>query len=223
MLMIEYDAADNWVRCTLKYQSGMAANYAIALADSTPGTIFDRLVVYRGPSCVLNGAPFGFTALTNKSILKAVGIDGILANVIDVGLSAVNLPALANTIGTKGLLTDGDRRAPNLPFAGQPILTPCPATPVPAPRPITQSPVPFIATTAVGSIASPNPKPPGDNRSRGAVLIPGSPSAAGTGDACCNQSLALVPLVFAALSAPGTNTLQTFPDPTASTTALPGG
>lgn len=242
MLMIEYDAADNWVRATLKYQSGMAVNYAASLTNALPGNLFDQLAVYRGPPCNLNGAPFGFVASISNTGKKIFG-DALSAGVTRTAATLILGPvlALADIIGTIGIPADStSASAPQLPFAGQPILSTCPTTPTPIPRPITQSQVPDTVLGIVGpTIPSPNPKPPGDNRSRGAIPTPtasaivsgvvsggatsGTSEVVGTATGvsgsstpdgtCCNISLTLIPLVFAALSAPATNASMTFPNP----------
>lgn len=214
MLLIEYDAADNWVRCTLKYTSGMAANYAFTGGPlAAPGrTLFDRLAVMRGPACDLNGSPFGFIA-------QAGGPLGPLVLLAIPGIG----PAIAGTIdaltllGTAGIPSGSTLAAgaPQLPFAGNPILTACPTTPTPVPNAIVQVPVlDSPLNGAVGpTIPSPNPKPPGDNRSRGAVTVPNIGNPGIPFGTCCNQSLALIPLIFTALSTPATNAGMTFADP----------
>ncbi len=248
MLMAEYDAADNWVRCTIKYDMGMVAAFR-ARKEGDDGfgrtSVFDDLVIYRGPQCKVNGAEFFFTSEDPTVI-------GVPAN-------------------------PTSKFAPKLPFRGQPIVTPCPTTPTPQPKAITQLPPADAPLKDTGPpILSPNPKPPGDNRSRGAVLTPnpgdfppspsptggggdfGSPASPGMGgggdfgtppsipgivsgiklsgtaingatpggiglvrgggggtldDKCCFSVLALIPMVFAALSSPGTDSHMTFPAP----------
>ncbi len=119
------------------------------------------------------------------------------------------LPGLPNS----SRVEDG---APALPFDKQMILTPCPTTEEPRPASIVQLPVrdyPLIRSGSV--ITSPNPKPIGDNRSRGAVVTPKSdnPQPQEPGK-CCDINLLLVPLVFSALSAPATNSDMRFVAPT---------
>lgn len=174
VLMIEYDAADHWVRCTMKYTGG---------ATAFPGWDY---AVYKGPECEVKGAEFNFTS------------DTLLP-----GIPASTNPAV-----------------PKLPWNGRVILTPCPTVPNPAPG---MGPAPFGPI-----IPSPNPKPPGDNRSRGAVVrpsdvqeegsIPVSSIFRGLKTDCCKKSLELVPLVFSALTDPGSFGTEVFIAPTAGPT-----
>jgi len=172
MLMIEYDPADKWVRCRIRYRTGMLGASAYSRAEGL-GTIIERLAVYRGPQCNVVGGKFNF---------------------VNVALPGV--PPRAT-----------DEKAPKLPFEGQMILTTCPTTPPPTVAPITQNPAPtYPISNPQLEIPSPNPKPPGDNRSRGAVTVVGAGGPVPEGDTrCCDRSLALIPLVFAALSSPSTN------------------
>ena len=121
---------------------------------------------------------------------------------------------------------------PNLPFKGQTILTACPTTKTPLPQAVKEKPAPTYPGRGVGAeIPSPNPKPPGDNRSRGAVVAPKSgPTSAGPpgpfsslpgpnpdadGAKCCDKLRALVPLVYAALTSPASDARTTYAPPTA--------
>lgn len=198
MLMIEYDAANDWVRCTLRYKWGMANANVLLSGALSPifGQVgrfnLDNLVVYRGPPCNVVGGVFDFTA------------DGL------PGLPASSKPRqdILNPSLNQG------NGPPILPFAGQMILTPCPTTPTPNPAPVIQNPAPEAPRGNVGPvIVSPNPKPPGDNRSRGSIVTPGQSQNPGIG-VCCSEIDLLIPLVYAALSAPATNAQMTFPNPT---------
>jgi hypothetical protein len=177
LLMIEYDAADHWVRCTIRYKWSCLA--AAAGVPPRPGTFFDNLAVYRGPQCNVVGDDFDFV----NQVLPGI-------------------PASAR-------MPD----APQLPFDNQMILTGCPTTDEPTPAAVTQRPVPDSPLRRNGiTVPSLNPKPPGDNRSRGnvvsdpqlvdVILTPGStlsnppPSYI----SCCDKILALIPLVYASLS-----------------------
>lgn len=195
MILIEYDGADDWVRCTIRYRFGMAS-----LNVDNPRFKRDNLAVYRGPACDVVGGSFDF--------------------IEDTLLPGIPSSSRPNDV-------------PVLPFAHEMILTPCPTTPEPRPVAITQNPAP-TPTLSAGTgrnILSPNPKPPGDNRSRGSVIIssqqdslansggtisPGSAvSSSRNSDPkkCCEKILALIPLVYAALSAPATNSLMMFDGP----------
>lgn len=191
-IMIEYDAADHWVRATIRYRWSTIAAAAGSSTLPRPGNFFDNLAVYRGPQCNVVGDNFDFVSPL---------LPGIPASSVD--------PA----------------QAPILPFDNQMILTGCPTTRRPTPAPITQPPAPDapLAGGAGVEIPSPNPKPPGDNRSRGAVVRPGSggestavTGSAGTGDKikCCPKTLELIPLVYAALSDPATFADMNFVGPT---------
>ena len=202
-LMIEYDAADNWVRCTIAYNfstlgaitifGGIARGFEAAIRGvNTRGPFFDSVAVYRGPSCGVVGDVFDFV----ENVFLGIGIlSGIPASAVAPG-------------------------SPQLPFAGEPILTDCPNTIPPQPSPITQAPAP-TGTLKPGAIfrpaiTSPNPQPPGDNRSRGGVVRPGLSPIPGlnASTSCCEASLQLVPLVYAALSSPGSATATVYPSPT---------
>lgn len=199
-LAIEYDAADHWVRCTLHYRWSMSATIATgAGAGRIIGDNMDRMAVYRGPSCDVVGGP------------------------LDFGTNTTDVPGIPNPTA----------KAPDLPFRGQPVLTPCPKTKTPNPKPINVNPAPTATTTDPGGeIDSPNPKPPGDNRSRGAVIrSPTDPTSAGgtpvpgptptaAGAKCCDKLRLLIPLVYAALSGPATNSETTYPTPTPGATGF---
>lgn len=195
LLMIEFDQASNWVRVTLRYKtSSLVANAGQAVFNSAdPSVWFNSLAVYRGPACEVVGGSFDFTS-------------GTIAG-IPVSSTSPDAPNSPN----------------GLPFVGQTILTPCPTTIPPNPAAIVQNPAPTQPKTNNGApIPSPNPKPPGDNRSRGAVVtaptgtsqsgISGNLSGVGP---CCPKTLALIPLVFASLSAPATDSDMRFNSPPA--------
>lgn len=191
-LVIEYDAASHWVRCTIGYRWSMGAINADT--GLRIGELFDRMAVYRGPQCAVVGGDFDFVE--------------------------PNLHGIPNSSVSPN--------APQLPLKGQPILTACPTTPTPVVAPISQNPAPTLPVEGAGpTIRSPNPKPPGDNRSRGAVLVPttgpGSvdggqavpgPTPSASGAACCDKLRALVPLIYAALTSPASNADTTYPLPT---------
>lgn len=240
MLMSEDDAADNWVRCTVRYSVGMwgavTQNTKNQLMGTTTGSIFDQLTVYRGPQCNVNGGKFDF--LSTPLPTAPTGLAGIINRALDIPGFLGQIPGIpANP-------NNGD--APELPFAGQPILTTCPTVTTPNPTRVIESPAPTYPIINPGPpIPSPNPKPPGDNRSRGAIPVSSSSTSQsgintqlstsnqqsglpntiisdGVGAAnqgstvtsnCCNVNLAIIPLVFAALSAPATNSDMTFPLP----------
>lgn len=191
ILMIEYDASDNWVRCTLKYAVGTTTAAVVVppeLQNTTRSSAkyWDNLAIYRGPQCDVVGGAFDF-------------IDPLL-------------PGIPSTI-------DKVSSAPKLPWAGRTILTGCPKTTNPEPIPlITDNPVPSEAKVTTGTITSPNPHPPGDNRSRGRVVAidPGASETPppGSNEKCCPKRLDLVQLVFAALTDPGSFAEELWVGPT---------
>jgi hypothetical protein len=145
MLMIEFDQASNWVRVTLRYKISMLAanrsNATIPLPRT--GSFFDNIALYRGPSCEVVGDNFDFVGDSN----------------LNPGIPASSYTA------------DAPNGSAGLPFEGQVILTSCPTVTPPNPVGIKQEPVPSAPKANNGTpIPSPNPKPPGDNRSRGAVV-----------------------------------------------------
>lgn len=176
VLMIEYDAADHWVRCILRYQMATCGMNILFTQDG----LLDNSVVYRGPRCEVIGGKFDFTD-----------------------------PLLAGVPGTN------DPKSPVLPWQGRTILTACPTVNDPSPiPPLTQNPPPPTTPVLPGAkITSPNPKPPGDNRSRGNVVVPApSNTPNNPNEKCCPKQLNLVELVYAALTDPGSNA-ETFWDP----------
>lgn len=199
-LRIEYDAADHWVIATISYRSStVRANTRITPAGTSAAPInyaafVNQLAVYRGPQCEVVGGKFDF---------------------IEDSFSLAGIP------GTDGQV------APILPFQNRVILTGCPETQEPRPAPITQAPPPTPNVIPTQTIDSPNPKPTGDNRSRGAVvtksssfdatLSTGSTPASGVNGSesvkCCEKTLSLVELVFAALTDPGSTDRQTWVAP----------
>lgn len=163
LLMLEYDAADSWVRCVLKYKSSILTS---SLSKSTP--TIPEMQIFKGPEEQVIGGAFNFTTKIQTPD-RPTPYPGV----------------------------------PILPFTGKVILT-------------TATTIQNGISTTPGAInASPagNPRPPGDDISRGAVGNPGQViSASGTPFDAANplnpiadiKATYLVPLVFAALSAPGT-------------------
>lgn len=212
MLKIEYDAADHWVRCTLAYSFG-TLNAAATPPGPRGDDFYKSVAVYNGPECDVQGGDFNFVAAPG-----ALDVLGRLA-----------LNGIPNS--------STDPRAPKLEFKDRVILTACPKV---------KNPKPGFGPPEGNEIPSPNPRPPGDNRSRGAVVaeavanpLPGTLTG-GTGNAelrsggasfgsrsssvgppsfapgvsgCCEKSLKLIPLVFSALSDPGSFDQEVFPAP----------
>ena len=188
LLMVEYDAADNWVRCTMRYQTGTLGLSTIGGGLGASDPVFDNLPVYNGPDCEVVGKPLNFT--------------GTLA-----GIPIPGIPRSAQS-------------GPSIPleFAEKTVLSACPRVP---------DPDPLVAGNAGPSVPSSNPKPPGDNRSRGAVVVTGATTSTMSGTRafgpptetpkvippCCAVSLQLVPLVYAALTDPGSFGKEIFAAP----------
>ncbi len=185
---IQYDAASNWVKCILMYEQNMMAG---SLGPRAIDKFYLTNTVYNGPTCDVVGAEFEFTG----------------------GGAGSAIPPSASS-----------PESPRLPFFGDTILASCPAAKIPLPG------APQIVKAVAPVVPSLNPKPPGDNRSRGAIVTPSpSPGAPGNGGAvpmgtaigdaeCCNRSLALIPIVFAALSDPGEFDKAIFVGPLGGTT-----
>lgn len=215
-LMIEYDAADHWVRCSLMYRSAAISGFdkfspsisslfatdagfsafsfvvpVAAMTDqisklTTDPEFFNQSVVYRGPRCDVVGAPLGF-----------------------VSNELPGIPGAPGTARNRGA-------APKLPWVSRTILTSCPTVQDPYPLPAIEQPPPrSLDVHRTTLIESPNPKPSGDKRSRGSV--PGTPTGSALGavtpDKCCPKTNYIVHLVTAALTYPGGTAFETFTPP----------
>jgi len=238
-LMIEYDAADHWVRCTLMYRSAAIESMG-ARVGGTTGSFLDKIGAFTGLLTSVINPVERFRDLLPKS--PAVGLPertffdnravyrGPQCNVVGAPLSFSSDELLLP--GIPGTVLDG---APKLPWDGKTILTSCPTVPNPLPvGPPTQNPPLDKPLKGPGPpIPSPNPLPSGDNRSRGSVTGPadtggffstvigsvsggspsgGSNSRSGTGK-CCPKTQLLVNLITASLSNPFSNTDETFVPP----------
>lgn len=159
MMMIEYDAADHWVRFTLRYKTSILT---AAPAKGIGPLDLPTTVVFNGPEDQVVGGAFNFTT-------KQQDENGNVAEGI-----------------------------PKLTFTGRTILSSYSAVINPDPATL----------PGLGQfIPSPNPKPQGDNRSRGSALAPNQ-----TGFESSKISNWLIPLVFSNLSKPGTiNNMQYLP------------
>ncbi len=174
MLMIEYDAAANWVRCTLRYST----NFMYAIGNNLipfsgqPNPL--EAPVFQGPKEVTYGQGYNF----GPNIL-GLGNGGLAGLVLS--------PLVA-------------KFSPAVPWVNRNILTPNPTCFDPTPG----APVPQPSSTVVPSL---NPKPTGDNRSRGTVgsfppQYGGNPTDAGPGTGLPQFTDRLIPVVFAALTGP---------------------
>lgn len=189
MLMIEYDAADHWVRATIRYKWGMATA-AVAPTVFGTGSIFDQLVVYRGPQCNVVGGDFDFTN---------VALPGIPSNTIGSGVP--KLPFEGQTILTK---------CPTVPTPNPAAITQSPVPDFPLKNPGVPIPSPNPKPPGDNRSRGMIPVPGTGGSTTGATTTynGGAPAAK-----CCDFAAALAPLVFAALSAPATNADMTFPVP----------
>lgn len=111
-----------------------------------------------------------------------------------------------------------NEEGPQLPWANRVIVTGCPTVQQPVVAPITQAPAPSENIIPTVGINSPNPKPPGDNRSRGAVYTADPTTSLTSGGAnaalgACPKELSLVQLVFSALTDPGSDSNTTWEPP----------
>lgn len=222
-LMIEYDAADHWIRCSLTYRSAAVQGIGTAVPAGIRAAVVDAAET--ALSALVPGGAFaafviGLTIIPNFFNTSAV-YRGPQCDVVGEQSNFVSLlPPLPGIPVGVGL------GSPNLPWAGRPILTSCPTTVDPRPIPgIAEAPVPSTPLANPGGpiIPSPNPKPVGDNRSRGAVVGPPA-SPGGTGpDGCCPKTMLLVELVSAALTDPGSDGFETWAPPAVGPGVFAGG
>lgn len=197
-LMIEYDASANWVRCTIAYRWSMLANNAFGAVGA-------------------DGKPLAIGSLFSRMAVYRGPACAVVGAPFDFTGGIIGMPNSSESPG-----------APNLPLRGDTILSSCPRVIQPTPSPITQNPVPTAPLIIAGpEIAATNPKPPGDNRSRGSVMVPeagpgsvtggvpvpGPPPTSSEGH-CCVSLRALVPLIYASLTSPASNAKTTYPLPT---------
>jgi hypothetical protein len=206
-IMIEYDAADHWVRLTLMYRRGAVNSVSKVVGTDIFAVLIPELPVEWNPFGSVRpiAPPMGASTgdlLTTQAVYRGPQCDVVGG---EFGLTSSILPGFPGT---------NDPRAPQLPWKGKTILTACPTVPAPINvTPPLQAPPPNAPLGASGPvIPSPNPKPSGDNRSRGSVVTPG---AAGLTNAtgCCPKTMLLVELVSAALTDPGTDALETWDAP----------
>lgn len=160
LVMVEYDAASDWVRVTLRYKIGVL-NFIGTVNVLGPNASIDALRALFGTSPVLRGPSSSFRA----------GIPFVPFGPFNIRPGETN------------------------PFTNQITLT-------------------DNATWLNGvgtAIRTPNPKPPGDGRSRGEIS-----DRNGVLVDTDLPAMQLIPLVFAALSAPGSVNLTTFTPPVTS-------
>lgn len=219
-IMVEYDAADNWVRATVRYNTGLASAAVAGTGfGSTISSIIGAVTAAINSSLLLPGA--GDTSANIVTQIadqiqdyistsggglqlygEAVVYSGPKDSVVGGQFNFTNpiLPGIPTSAQAPGV--------PRLPFAGRVILTTAPT--------VEQGGV---------TVPTPNPAPPGDNRSRGTFPVPGYQTqdpgvpVGTTGLGAPDVTRLLIPLVFAALTDPGSMNGVAFGAPTAG----PGG
>ena len=172
MILCEYDAADAWVRFTVRYRIGVLD---FALTPTTgPASILAGITAGRGLPVVL-GPPDEVIGARMRLPIPNVGalVGAITSSITGIAIDPLTILAPMRFVNKVILTSSG----------------------------VCESPDP--ATTGM-VINSPNPRPPGDTNSRGAVQNPNI--------AEINANY-LVPLVFAALSDPGSQSNLTVPAP----------
>ncbi len=154
LFMVEYDAADNWVRMTLRLNASALTLPGVAAGALALGVF--RGPLFRGPAPAVVGGTFPLVGPAGGPFLWPVP-----------------LPATGDTVLTTDTLAL-DKFGLGLPL---------------------------------------NPVPPGDGRSRGVVVrgaTPGAVNPDGTWNGNLTADL-LIPMVFAALTNPGSSDQTVFP------------
>lgn len=199
MVMIEYSIEEGWVRATVKARTSLASSTYEDIVRGK-GSAWSRWIVT--PAIELNpwwvygrnfindlqNDPTPTASDTPLRVFQKPVFVGPPETINGApwgfsGAFATGLPTTATANG-----------APRLEFEGRTILTRSPTC---------INPDPSLPADNPNVIGSPNPRPAGDNRSRGSIPIPG-----GNGNA-----QALASLVFSALTNPGSADLLTYPQP----------
>lgn len=194
VLMVEYDAADNWVRATVRFRTSLittSVTIALPMLNPLPIPLFGTLFADSVNDYLKEKAGLDFYG-------EAVVFSGPKEEVVGgkFNFAGVLTPAVPTTARSRG--------APKLPFEGRVILTTAPSVKEPIPAP----------GTIGGEILCPNPKPPGDNRSRGTITEGKNPLNPSDGLRFDNNEdiiRRLIPLVYASLTEDGNE--QRFVDP----------
>lgn len=169
LLMIEYDASDNWVRVTQKFEATwleVAAAAGVAAAGASRPNLLNS-PLFAGPAPELIGGQWEFAGARSPA--------------------------------------PGGGPVPSLPFAGSTILTTDTTAPIIGPLGVPVGTVPPVDM---------NPKPEGDLRSRGPVVRGRNPAGRVLANGEWFGDLVsdlLVPLVFSALTNPGSTSQTVFP------------
>lgn len=200
MIAVEYDAASNWIRCTLRYNTSMAAavkafdgnQVLTAVREAKGQQVADQVGKYQQG----NGSAPDAGGKQSSMFSELVVYSGPRDEVQGENLNFTgSLPGMPTSVTAKGL--------PQIPWVGRTILTTAPKC---------VEPIPGTGPIAGNVIQTPDPKPPGDNRSRGAIISSTNPLLTAPG-AFTNATALLIPMVFASLTDPGGSSLEGFPPP----------
>lgn len=198
LLLLEYgigtDAEDHVVAVTLRYKTSLLSSAVAASVASNPAAAAGAIV--GGPLAAGIAAAAGeYLAAASKPLplySELAVFSGPKDEVIGAPFNFTGylVPGLPSSSTASG--------APKLPFAERTIITK--ADTVPDPNPI-------LPPGAAALIPSSNPRPPGDNRSRGAVPMTNPSTQA--------VEQLLVAMVHSVISNPASPYLQTFDPPAA--------
>lgn len=205
LLMCEYaignEPEDHWVRVTLRYKTSLLSSSVAAALSSSPtqiGAAVGATLPGVGP---IVGAAAGYAIDQYSSTPKSLPLYAEAAVYSGPRDEVIGMPFAFTGLAVPGIPTSATAKgAPQLPFAQRVIVTKADTCPDPNP----ELPVGISAV-----ITADNPKPSGDNRSRGSVTATDPLKE-------LVQNL-LVPLVHSAIANPGSSYLQTFPAPTPGT------
>lgn len=206
MVMIEYDAADCWVRAVVRYKTSLLSAVvarplkSVLAPDASTQPLFQKAQAYLNSFLQPDGKPT--PDLAEAAIFSGPSPVLVGKSWNFTGLLGVGLP---NTSQSRG--------APVLPYDGRTILTTADATSDAPTNPGVALNNGVIPQSSVQG-SQMNPKPPGDYRSRGAVSeMVGSQGALQSnwnGNVIADL---LVPLVYSALSNPGSIDQVVFSSP----------
>lgn len=215
MMMVEYDAADLWVRATLRFKTNLIWAAATASAQVVTGELIGggagaAAGSLLGPIGTVIGGIIGaelggrvaksletYTSETpnpNGFYSQAVVYSGPKDEVVggEFGFYGTLVPSSVIPTGPNA------PGAPKLFFTGKEILTTAPSI-----------------MSGGNPVPTPNPTPPGDNRSRGTAPIPIPLIDTGLDvGTWASLSRRLIPMVFAALTDPGSYGQEQFSPPT---------
>ena len=196
MLAVEYDAASNYVKVTLRYNTNLLSAFVVIQDTDLTATIGAGAAQQVKDYEAQQGNQGGSTpVLPLKAFKELVVYSGPRDDVVGREFNFTGIPGLGLFARTFG--------SPQLPWVGRTILTTAPQC---------QEPIPGFGPNTGSIVPTPDPKPPGDNRSRGAVVSSTNPLQTAPGT-FANATALLIPMVFAALTDPGGSSLEGFPAP----------